>query len=129
MNKAFAPLHPGMCIQYVDDAAASIRFYASLLDCEPVQVARDFGLFVLDSGLRLGVWARDAVQPRTLSSRGGGAELAITLADREAVQRLYRSWLERGVAIAQPPSALAFGYSFVGIDPDGNRIRVLTLAG
>ena len=116
--------HPGMCIQYVDDAAASVRFYAGLLGCEPVQVAPDFGLFVLDSGLQLGLWARDAVQPRTLTSRGGGAELAIMLADRAAVDSLYRAWLERGVAIAQAPVDLGFGRTFVGIDPDGNRIRV-----
>jgi len=124
LNRA---LHPDLVIRYVDDVPASRRFYAGLLGREPFLEQDGFAMFKFDSGLRLGLWARQAVQPAPLAG-GGGAELAILVPDADAVHALHRDWRERGVPIAQEPVTLDFGRTFVGTDPDGHRIRVYAFA-
>ena len=42
--------------------------------------------------------------------------------------RAFDEWRARGVEIAQPPTRLDFGYAFLGLDPDGNRLRVFAPA-
>jgi predicted enzyme related to lactoylglutathione lyase len=41
-----------------------------------------------------------------------------------AVETTHAQWRESGVKIAQPPARMDFGYTFVGLDPDGHRVRV-----
>src|SRR5690606_38743784 len=78
----------------------------------------------LDSGLMLGLWARQTVAPRVLSA-GRAGELAIPVADRDTVRALHADWTERGIPIAQPPTDLDIGHTFVALDPDGHRLRVI----
>jgi predicted enzyme related to lactoylglutathione lyase len=40
------------------------------------------------------------------------------------VDRTFAEWRGRGVEIAQTPTQLDFGYTFVALDPDGQRLRV-----
>ncbi|WP_459616380.1 VOC family protein [Bordetella sp. 2513F-2] len=114
---------PDFIILYVDAPQTSAAFYAGLLGRDPVENTPDFALFILDSGLRLGLWARHDVAP-LLKSRGSGVEIVFPVADMQAVEALHAHWTRRGLAIAQPPTTLAFGHTFVALDPDGHRLRV-----
>lgn len=109
---------------YVDDPAASARFYATLLEQEPVEAHPGFVLFVLPSGLALGLWRRSEVTPPALATAEPGAELGFKVADAAAVDATCAAWRARGAEIVAPPVDLDFGRSFVARDPDGHRLRV-----
>jgi catechol 2,3-dioxygenase-like lactoylglutathione lyase family enzyme len=108
---------------YVDSPKASGDFYADLLGREPVEASPTFVLFALDRGLMLGLWSRHTVEPAA-TAVGGGAELAFTVEAASAVDATYTDWKKRGVAILQEPTDMDFGRTFVGLDPDGHRLRV-----
>lgn len=112
---------------YVDSPATSANFYSRLLDKPPVELQPTFALFILDSGLKLGLWSRHTVEPAA-EAAGGGGELGFSVADKETVDTLYAAWTEQGLRIAQEPIALDFGYTFVALDPDGHRLRVFALS-
>ncbi|MGV7210031.1 VOC family protein [Oxalobacteraceae bacterium A2-2] len=118
--------NPNYTLLYVDNPIASASFYAELLGREPLQAQPTFALFALDSGLMLGLWSRHTVEPRALAS-GGGAEIGFKVADRSAVNDLYADWSARGLAIAQRPTEMDFGYTFVALDRDGHRLRVFVV--
>jgi catechol 2,3-dioxygenase-like lactoylglutathione lyase family enzyme len=116
---------PTYVLLYVEKIPASEAFYADLLGKKPVESSPTFSMFVLDNGVKLGLWRRDTVEPlsRVL---GGGAELAIQLADADAdaVRATHEDWRRRDLTIAQTPTTMDFGYTFVTVDPDGHRLRV-----
>ena len=114
---------PNFVLLYVDSPIASAEFYAQLLDDKPVESSPTFAMFALPSGVLLGLWSRHTVEPRALAA-GGGAELAFAVADDTAVDALHASWSARGLSIAQAPTVLDFGRTFVALDPDGHRLRV-----
>lgn len=112
---------------YVDSPATSANFYSRLLDKPPIELQPTFALFILDSGLKLGLWSRHTVEPAA-EAAGGGGELGFSVADKETVDTLYAAWTAQGLRIAQKPVALDFGYTFVALDPDGHRLRVFALS-
>ena len=81
-------------------------------------------MFALASGVKLGLWARDNVEPK-VTGANGGSELGFPVADGGAVDRIHADWRTRGIAIAQAPSTMDFGRTFVALDPDGHRLRYL----
>ena len=113
---------PGLSlvILYVDSPAASVVFYAGLLGLAPAEQAPTFAMFRLPSGIGLGLWSRHTVEPAA-SAAGGGTELAFMAADVDAI---HAEWSAKGLSIAQPPTELDFGRTFVALDPDGHRLRV-----
>lgn len=119
--------HPTYMLLYVDSPQASGDFYRALLDCEPVETSPTFVLFVLQSGLKLGLWSRHTVEPAAAAA-GGGAEIAIAVDDPDAVDATHAQWRARGLSMLQPLTDLDFGRSFVALDPDGHRLRVFALA-
>jgi catechol 2,3-dioxygenase-like lactoylglutathione lyase family enzyme len=121
-------MQPGYVLLYVDNPSASAAFYSDLLGLQPLQASPTFALFLLDSGMKLGLWGRQGVEPATYS-RPASSELCFALADNDKVETCYRLWEEKGLAIAQQPTAMDFGYTFVALDPDGHRLRVLALSG
>jgi catechol 2,3-dioxygenase-like lactoylglutathione lyase family enzyme len=121
-------IDPNVILLYVDSPTASSAFYADLLGKAPLESSPTFAMFALDSGIKLGLWARRSVQPVVMSS-GGATELALTVADRGAVNALHDDWAARGLAIAQRPVQMDFGYTFVALDRDGHRLRVLAPGG
>lgn len=118
---------PSMIILYVDSPPASATFYATLLGRPPVESSPTFAMFALESGVMLGLWSRHTVQPAAAVS-GGGGELAFTVADAQAVQTRHAEWSARGLPIAQAPTDMDFGHTFVALDPDGHRLRVFAPA-
>ena len=109
---------------YVDNPAASAEFYAGLLGHAPVDASPNFVMFAIKDGLMLGLWSRHTVEPA--ASSGGGGEIAFTTDD---VDGTHAQWRDRGLVIAQPPTDLDFGRTFVALDPDGHRLRVFAPSG
>jgi predicted enzyme related to lactoylglutathione lyase len=118
---------PNFMVLYVDSPKASGDFYSSLLGREPAQASPAFVLFALESGLMLGLWSREAVQPPPTASNGG-TEVCVAVAGPPAVDAMHAEWKGRGVQILQSPTELGFGRSFVALDPDGHRLRVFAPA-
>ena len=77
-------------------------------------------------GLMLGLWRRDGVAPKAAGGPGAGRS-RVTLADAAVVDAAHTRWSARA-PIAQPPTKLDFGYTFVALDPDGHRVRVFAPA-
>ncbi|WP_158805188.1 VOC family protein [Acidisoma sp. L85] len=115
---------PNLVVFYVDSLAASAAFYRDLLDREPAESSPNFVMFPLSGGMGLGLWARHAVEPAVLAGPGG-AEVVFAAEDIDAV---HRDWSSRGLRIAQPPTDMDFGRTFVALDPDGHRLRVFAPA-
>lgn len=108
---------------YVDSPAASATFYADLLGKPPIDVSPTFALFAMNAGLMLGLWSKPGVEPKPVGV-AGGSEIAIKVADADAVRATHADWRNRGLPIAQAPTAMDFGITFVALDPDGHRLRV-----
>ncbi|MDH2433930.1 VOC family protein [Pokkaliibacter sp. MBI-7] len=117
---------PNFVILYVADPEASVSFYTRLLAVEPVEVSPTFALFVLESGLKLGLWKVSGVEPAALLC-GGGTELVFPQASREQVDALCMRWWDQGVRILQQPTSMDFGYTFTAADPDDHRLRVFVM--
>ena len=116
---------PNFLLLYVADPPASARFYETLLGQPPVEASPTFALLALESGLMLGLWRRDTVQPVCdAAAQAGRHELDITVADEAAVNACHRHWTALGLAILQPPTRMDFGFTFTATDPDGHRLRV-----
>ena len=116
-------IDPDFIILYVNNPAISAEFYADLLGKTPIHASPNFVMFMLDSGVRLGLWAKHDVEPAALMT-GGGGEIAFPVAGNEIVNSLHSDWSKRGLAIAQTPTEMVFGYTFLALDPDGHRLRV-----
>jgi catechol 2,3-dioxygenase-like lactoylglutathione lyase family enzyme len=114
-------------ILYVADAAQSEAFYAKLLGRPAVDSSPTFVMFAMSSGVMLGLWGRDGVKPA--ANAPGGGEIAFAVADNAAVDARCAEWREQGITIAQAPSQMDFGRTFVALDPDGHRLRVFAPAG
>ena len=112
----------GFILVYVENVAAS-EAWASLdqpLDSRKLGII--FAMLPAASGLMLGLWRRDGVKPA--ASAAGGGEIAFPVQNREEVDATFAEWRGLGVKIALEPTQMDFGYSFVALDPDGQRLRV-----
>jgi predicted enzyme related to lactoylglutathione lyase len=114
-----------MILLYVDNPPASAKFYASLLDKQALDVAPTFAVFMLDSGVKLGLWSKHTVEPA--STPVGGSELGFSVGGRELVDAHYEAWGRMGLKVLQERTEMDFGYTFVSLDPDGHRLRVFAL--
>ncbi len=112
---------------YVADAPRSAAFYADLLAAKSIEASPTFALAILPSGLALGLWRKDDVQPAPTAA-GGGSEIGFKVDGAAAVDETHAEWSARGAVIAFPPTDLDFGRSFVALDPDGHRLRVYAMA-
>lgn len=57
-----------------------------------------------------------------------GKHLACSLSiNALSYDELFAQWQAKEIEILSPPTTLPFGYTFVAIDPDGHRLRVISL--
>jgi catechol 2,3-dioxygenase-like lactoylglutathione lyase family enzyme len=112
---------------FVDSPGRSAAFYRDLLGLEPVEEQATFALFVLDTGLRLGLWSKHTTEPLP-SAMPGGMEVGFEVADTAAVEKCYADWTAKDARVLQKPVDLDFGHTFVVLDPDGHRLRVFAAA-
>ncbi len=113
---------------YVDNPPASAAFYAALLSKPILQQSPTFCMLPLREGVMLGLWSQHAVAPAP-AGQPGSSEIALTVADAAAVNATHADWARRGLEIAQVPTRLDFGTTFVALDPDGHRVRVFAPSG
>ena len=114
---------PNFVLLYVEDPARSAAFYAGILGRDPVEASPTFAMFAANDGLMLGLWARRGVEPAP-AALPGSSELAISVGGTAEVDRLHDAWKAGGIVIAQAPTEMDFGYTFVALDPDAHRLRV-----
>ena len=112
---------------YVKDPATSSAFYKDLLDQPIVQSSPQFAMLPLRKDVMLGLWQREDVKPLANNETRGG-EVAFQVANADAVHATHDAWKARGLKIAQEPTAMNFGHTFVALDPDGHRLRVFAPA-
>ena len=112
---------------YVTDATTSAGFYTRLLGQEPVEASPTFAMFILPSGLGLGLWSKTGVEPAS-GAAGGGCDIGFKVDKAAVVDAMHADWRGKGATIALPPTDLDFGRSFVAADPDGHRLRVYALS-
>ena len=118
-------IDPNLTILYVEDTPASERFYSDILGKRPVESSPAFSMFVLDAGQRIGLWARHTVAPTpAVRAQGGSAEIVFAVSSEAEVDAVHDDWAQRGLSIAQAPTHMEFGRTFVALDPDGHRLRV-----
>ena len=113
---------PNFVILYVNSPTDRAAFYADLLGKAPVEASPTFAMFALESGTMLGLWAAHTVEPAATAA--GGAEVAFAVDGDATVEAMHAGWRARGLPIAQPPTRMDFGFTFVATDPDGHRLRV-----
>jgi len=116
----------GLIVLYVKDVTASVAFYRDLLGSEPVESSATFAMFPLPP-VMLGLWARTEVKPEPAGSPGA-LEIDFRVDDAQAVHDTHADWANRGLKIVQTPIQLDFGHTFVALDPDGHRLRVMAPA-
>lgn len=119
-------LEPCFIVFYVDNLELSSPFYQDLLGIEPEKASPTFHSFALSNGMRFALKAKDTVEP-SVDRNNGNVELAFTLADNKKVDALCSQWQAKEINITLPPCQVPFGYTFVACDPDGNRLRVVSL--
>ena len=112
---------------YVESPSASEAFYADLLGRPAAESSPTFVMFAMSSGLMLGLWGRDGVAPA--ANAPGGGEIAFAVESNAALDARHAEWRARGMKIVQAPTAMDFGRTFVGLDPDGHRLRVFAPGG
>ena len=110
----------------VRDPLKSSELYSKLLGREPVEKAPTFVLYVLPTGLKIGLWLADEMEPKPLPA--GGIEISFTEESRYAVSATHDEWQKLGLKIVQAPTDMDFGFTFVAEDPDGHRLRPFVLA-
>jgi len=118
-----APRHTAnlaLTILMVSDPRASAEFYRGILGMTPAEESPTFAMFALSSGTSLGLWSRTTTAP-PVSASAGASELCFIESDVDAV---HDDWAARGIPIAQAPTDMDFGRTFVALDPDGHRLRV-----
>lgn len=119
-------IDPNCILLFVNSAPESANFYTRLLDRQPVEASPTFAMFILPSGLGLGLWGKSGVEP-TPTAAGGCCDLGFKVDAPETVDALYAQWQGKGATILIPPTDLDFGRSFVATDPDGHRLRVYSV--
>lgn len=117
---------PTYYLLHVANPEKSSGFYAELFGRSPVETSPTFALFVLDGGIKVGLWSKATVEPAT-GGAPGALEIGIALNAPAEVDAFHQSWLARGLPIFQPPTDMDFGRSAMVADPDGHRIRVFAV--
>ncbi|MDF1757075.1 MAG: VOC family protein [Legionellaceae bacterium] len=118
-------LEPSFIVLYVDDLVISNQFYQDLLGINPINASTTFSIFTLSNGMNLALKAKHSVIPPTKANASNG-ELAFTLDNNKKMDELFTKWQTRGITVIFPPSQEPFGYTFVAVDPDGNRLRAVS---
>lgn len=113
----------GFVLLFVENPQKSAHFYEEILEMKPVEVSPTFAMFALKNGVMLGLWSKYTAEPR-VEAPAGALEICFPTDDVDA---LYEVWGKKEVTIAQKPTDMDFGRTFVALDPDGHRIRVYKL--
>lgn len=118
-------LEPSAVVLYVDNLLVSSALYQDILGIIPEEDSPTFHSFKLSNGMGLGLKAKHSVEPP--ANENGSGELAFTLDNNREVDELFVEWQGKEISMAQSPTVVPYGYTFLALDPDGNRLRVVSL--
>ncbi len=113
----------GFTLLFVANPLKSSLFYQDILNLKPIEESPTFVMFALKNGVMLGLWSKYTAEPR-VDAPAGALELCFP---SENVDALYEELGRKQVTVAQKPTDMDFGRTFVVLDPDGHRIRVYKL--
>lgn len=113
----------GFVLLFVSNPQKSSLFYQDILGIKPVEESPTFVMFALKNGVMLGLWSKYTAEPR-IEAIPGALEICFPT---EHVDALYEEWGKKHVTVAQKPTDMDFGRTFVILDPDGHRIRAYKL--
>lgn len=116
-------MNPNMILLSVEQPVNSVAFYTDILGRPPIENSPTFAMFQLNEATMLGLWIKADMEPK-VTAQAGATEIGVHQENRSAVDTTYRQWASRNIPIAQTPTKMDFGYTFVGLDPDGHRLRV-----
>lgn len=119
-------IEPSAVILYVDNLTKSSQFYQALLGIKPEELSLHFNQFTLSNGMHLGLKVKNTVEPPATHKNGGG-ELAFTLDNTAKIDAMFATLQMNGATIVQPPTSMTFGYTFLALDLNGNRLRFVSL--
>ncbi|MDN3509398.1 MAG: VOC family protein [Candidatus Neptunochlamydia sp.] len=88
-----------------------------------VEESPTFVMFALKNGVMLGLWSKYTTEPR-VGAPAGALEICFPT---ESMDALYEQLGKKNMTVAQEPTDMDFGRTFVILDPDGHRIRVYKL--
>ena len=114
---------PNSVIIYVKNIDISTDFYTKILKQNPIETYPGFAVFLLKGDFILGLQQADQITPRA-PNYYGGFELSFSDVTKDKVDEIYSLWKKLNVKIELEPQMLDFGYTCVGNDPDGHRLRV-----
>lgn len=125
IHKGLAMINPslGFVLLFVENPIKSAEFYGKIFDSKPVELSPTFALFALKNHVMLGLWSYQTAEPKP-TGKPGASEIAFA---HEQVDALYAEWEKLGISMAQVPTDMDFGRTFVALDPDGHRIRIYKL--
>ncbi|MCX8748841.1 hypothetical protein J3U75_05495 [Snodgrassella sp. B3088] len=101
----------------------STEFYTKILGRPSINTYPGFAVFLLKDNFILGLQEADKITPKA-PNHYGGFELSFNDVTKNDVDEIYSTWKKLNVRIELEPQMLDFGYTFVGNDPDGHRLRV-----
>jgi catechol 2,3-dioxygenase-like lactoylglutathione lyase family enzyme len=113
----------GFVLLFVANPQKSGLFYQELFDMKSIEQSPTFVMFALKNGVTLGLWSKYTAEPR-IEAPAGALEVCFPADDVDA---LYEAWGKKHLTIAQKPTDMDFGRTFVVLDPDGHRIRIYKL--
>lgn len=113
----------GFILLFVENPLKSSVFYQDIFGIKPIEESPTFVMFALNNGVMLGLWSRYTAEPR-VEAQAGAAEICFAAEDVDA---LYELWGKKHITIAQKPTDMDFGRTFVALDPDGHRVRAYRL--
>ncbi|MCH9632375.1 MAG: Phenazine antibiotic resistance protein EhpR [Chlamydiae bacterium] len=113
----------GITLLFVSNPQKSSLFYQEIFDLKPIEEHPTFVMFALKNGVMLGLWSKYTAEPH-VEVEAGGVEICFPT---ENVDDLYLELGKKHVTVAQKPTNMDFGQTFVILDPDGHRIRIYKL--
>ncbi|MDN3506629.1 MAG: VOC family protein [Simkaniaceae bacterium] len=113
----------GFTLLFVSNPKKSGLFYQEVLGIKPIEESPTFVMFALKNSVMLGLWSKHTAEPR-VDAPAGALEICFPSDDVDA---LYEQWGKMNMTIAQKPTDMDFGRTFVILDPDGHRIRAYKL--
>ncbi len=78
----------------VADPQKSARLYDAVLGAKAVENSPTFVLYVLPSGLKIGLWLKDEMEPDP--GVPGGSDISFSEPDKAAVRATYDAWKALG---------------------------------
>jgi predicted enzyme related to lactoylglutathione lyase len=119
----FAP-DLGFVLLFVANPQKSSLFYQEIFGIKPIEESPTFVMFALKNGVMLGLWSKYTAEPSVVAP-AGALEICSPTVDVDA---LYEELSKKQATVAQKPTDMDFGRTFVILDPDGHRIRAYKLS-